>query len=522
MKRFISVLLSIMMLISFASFAAAEEKEMIDVTVVVYQRSSQGNAEDIWFWDYAKEAFGINFIVTQVTSASDYKALTFVGGTMVDLYYQMFVSSGEQIEYGSQGLIYDLAPYTTPEIMPNLNRIWDAHPEYKALWTTGNGEIWSLGAFNNANSSAMSFFINEAWLKDAGLELPETLDDLDVVLAAFKERGEDVVPMTGDLGNIPRMIANAFGWTTYGASYLTTIAMLDDQPIFIYGDRERFVPFMQKMNEYWNAGYFSVNLFDDQYAGTETSAQMASNLTGINQNTSGAANIQDWVSMKPLTSEWNDTPKMPRTFGVVNNQSFVISKNCDESKIERLMQFADWHYNYDNYLLQHWGPSAEETDILYGLKSGYTTSVNPDTGLLVYTAQEVIDGDYTSWGDYNNRRIQPIIGGYVGLTYDMFGDATRQYNPPTYAKGVEENMLPYLVDTRYPEIRFFTADVNARVGELATQINSYVTGEYAKFVHGDIEFTEENIDNFYATLESLGYEEYLGIYTDYYFNEYLG
>jgi hypothetical protein len=46
-------------------------------------------------------------------------------------------------------------------------------------------------------------------------------------------------------------------------------------PLFIYADEERFPEFMQLMKDYIAAGYFSSDVFSDQYAGEQTKAQKA-------------------------------------------------------------------------------------------------------------------------------------------------------------------------------------------------------------------------------------------------------
>ena len=112
MKKLLSILLSLVLLSSLC--AAFAEEDVIDVSIVVYQRSNQGNADNIWWWDYCREQFGINFTVTQVTSASDYKSIAFASGDMPDVFYQMFMSSAQQVEFGeTSGLLIDLAPYIT-------------------------------------------------------------------------------------------------------------------------------------------------------------------------------------------------------------------------------------------------------------------------------------------------------------------------------------------------------------------------------------------------------------------------
>ena len=216
MKKLLSILLSLVLLSSLC--AAFAEEDVIDVSIVVYQRSNQGNADDIWWWDYCREQFGINFTVTQVTSASDYKSIAFASGDMPDVFYQMFMSSAQQVEFGeTSGLLIDLAPYITPEIMPNLTRILDSNPTYRAMLTASNGAIYSLGSFNNANNSCMTFYINQKWLDEAGLEVPTTWEELKEAALALTVRDENGVvtragfafPMSG--GNMVEYDVFVFG-----------------------------------------------------------------------------------------------------------------------------------------------------------------------------------------------------------------------------------------------------------------------------------------------------------------------
>ena len=55
------------------------------MSIVVYQRSGQGKADDIWFWEYARQEMNIDFDVTQVTSASEYKSTAFATDSLPDI-----------------------------------------------------------------------------------------------------------------------------------------------------------------------------------------------------------------------------------------------------------------------------------------------------------------------------------------------------------------------------------------------------------------------------------------------------
>ncbi len=535
MKKFLSILLAVALVLSLGAVAFADpiidepawDVEVLPAEVVVYLRSNQGSWENIWWWDFCREYFKIDFKVTQSTSPSDYKAIAFMGGEMPDLFYQFFFGNSAYVEMGDlNGYLLDLNPYITPELMPNLTRILDSMPGTREMLQTQSGAIYGIGSFGNSEGAIMSFYINQRWLDEANLALPETLEEFEVAMEAFKARGEDVVPIGGDLGNGPRLLANALGWTSQSASYLTSIALYDGQPEFIYGNKEMFPIFMQYMKKWIDNGYFSKNIFASQVSGDEETALKAADKVGVSQNTSMAINADEWTHVKWLTSQWNDTPQVARTTGALTNASFVLdaaladpamkNKGYDPALLERLIKFGDWHYDYDNYQISHNGPSAEDTEWLLGLKSGWT-AIKGDDGRYTFQIAEVTDGDFSSQGDYNNQRVQGIIGGYVGLTYDMWGEANWPINPTQYKNNIDVNSYPYVVDG-YPAIYFFSLEDVDTISAKGTAINTYVNEQYAYFLDGTLEINDKNLETYFAQIDALGFQEYQAIYVDYYNN----
>ncbi len=487
--------------------------DMIEADIVVYRRSYQGDAADIWWWDFCREYFKIDFTVTQTTSPSDYKSIAFMGGNMPDVFYQLYMGNSAQVEWGDvNGYLLNMEPYMTPELMPNLTRIFNKLPNAKKSLQTQSGAIYSLGSFGNPNQSNMSFYINKGWLDDAGLSVPTTLNEFETALAAFKARGSDVVPMVGDLGNTPRYLANAMGWVINSASYLTqpTLRKGSDGKYhaeYMYGNEELFPVFMTYMKKWIDAGYFSSKLFSSWEAGDEASVLKAQDKAGFEQNISGVFNPSDWVSAKFLTSQWNSAPQVGRTYNAISNQSFNLDAGLAErgetAKIRRLMKWCDWHYDYDNYNLSHRGPAASDTQWLLGLKSGWTRTTD-DNGRQVYTCAEMTE-EGISFGDYQNRYVQGIIGGYVGLSYDMFGSS--------------ESAPSYIVDG-FPQSYFLSMDDTYLQSELSWQINTYVNEQYQAFISGEKAINDANMDAFYAGLYELNFEQYENIITNYYEKNY--
>ncbi len=122
------------------------------------------------------------------------------GNQLPDAFIAVGFSQNDINEYGGDGTFIDLTPYITPEIMPNLYKILEEHPDIKAGITQADGCIYGLpsgelmgtaaiGAEDDLSIYAIPEFsmINKTWLDELGLEMPTNLTELHDVLVAFKD-----------------------------------------------------------------------------------------------------------------------------------------------------------------------------------------------------------------------------------------------------------------------------------------------------------------------------------------------
>lgn len=77
--------------------------------------------------------------------------------------------------------------------IPNLKRIFDEFPEYKALVTAPDGNIYGCPYIVQMRGLILSpgpIMINKNWLDKCGLEIPTSIDELHNALLAFKAYGD--------------------------------------------------------------------------------------------------------------------------------------------------------------------------------------------------------------------------------------------------------------------------------------------------------------------------------------------
>lgn len=186
MKKIVSLLLALMMLLSGA--ALAEEK--VNLTAFQYSLDNQNVAfNELWFFEQLEEKTGVH-VDFQIVKDADWSTqlnLMFASGEYTDMILRNPV---DVEEYGvTQGLLMPLDEYLTEEIMPNymsrinLNNAGDSIP-------ASDGKSYYVGYLiaQNVNHNS-TWYINKTLLAELGLEVPTTIEEYTEVLRAFKAHG---------------------------------------------------------------------------------------------------------------------------------------------------------------------------------------------------------------------------------------------------------------------------------------------------------------------------------------------
>ena len=130
--------------------------------------------------------------------------------TLPDFVFNAGFGEADLLKYGKQGVIINLEEYID-KYMPNLKKVFDQAPEYKAMCMDADGHIWALPWIEQLGYQKTAIqlldnmpFINVAWLNFLGLEMPTTVDEF--VLIAFRDNADklkaefsidgDIIPMS--------------------------------------------------------------------------------------------------------------------------------------------------------------------------------------------------------------------------------------------------------------------------------------------------------------------------------------
>lgn len=154
--------------------------------------SSVGDTE---FAKYLEEATGIKVTYESPAPGTVGEAwnLLLASDNLPDILMSgaMGLDPSQQQEWLDTGVVIALDPYLEAGIMPNLKKIFDENPELADMAKTFNGEITYAPMILEDDSmrSYMVYIIRQDLLDKLDLESPETIEEWETVLRAFKKAG---------------------------------------------------------------------------------------------------------------------------------------------------------------------------------------------------------------------------------------------------------------------------------------------------------------------------------------------
>lgn len=551
MKKLVSLLLAVALLVSvFSTLAVAEEK--VTVSLLTTRNSTATNdIEDVWFFKYLAQKMNVDFELEQTLETDQRISLMFASDSVPDLVWGIGLSNNDVMVYGVQeGMLLNWKDLITPELMPNTYQAMQDYPDAFTASTAPDGNIYTLpmitGSSYYANtgsfSAAIRMYINKDWMDACGItELPTTLDEYLEVLRTFKEKdpmglGENNIPLIGNQEKDKTFVWNALGFHGTATQAYGTSFDLKDNQLVLPCYTEEAKEFITFYNTLYKEGLISPDYFTlDQ---TAARGLMASGVCGVLGDSTLAA-IGDawssWIALSPLTSNVNDVAVAAFNPGYSVGQLYASAYT---EHPEVLARIVDYMYSDEGALYYNYGP-MKGTEETLGMVDGWYYDENNRI-----TTDKVVNGEFTDISEYAYQYIKSyssapgrfdhysqtaaamagiefpgkemtIVDKLTGaeipsLIMDVYTDDN---NDGHWRITQSEAMIDHLTAVRLPDV-YLTAEQNQRVADLSTVINDYVTAESAKFIVGTRPLSE--LDAYFEELKSLGIEEYIAIYQEAY------
>ena len=268
-------------------FPLAEKAEISGLTSYPVGTESEPNNRTIFKRLEEKTNVHVNWKTIQSDQWGDKIALEMANiKTLPEFISPAGLGDADILKYAKQGVIIPLEDYITPELMPNLCRVFEQAPEYKDMCKDENGHIWTLpwieqlGVGKTAIQTIGNMpFINTAWLDFLGLEMPTTVDEFEQVLIAFRDNADalkaefnidgDIIPLACIVngGNEDcRVLCNGFGEGYGDPDDWRHIVITDDKQVICAATTEGWRDGVEWLHKLYTEGLFDPDAFTQEWS----------------------------------------------------------------------------------------------------------------------------------------------------------------------------------------------------------------------------------------------------------------
>lgn len=445
--------------------------------------------------------------------------------TLPEFVFNAGFGDSDLLKYAKQGVIIPLEDYID-KYMPNLSKVFEQAPEYKAMCTDTDGHIWALPWIEQLGYQKTAIqtvgnmsFINVAWLDFLNLEMPTTVDEFEAVLVAFRDNAAalkaefnidgDIIPMScimNDGDQDPYILINGFGEGYGDPDRGTHLAVTDDGKIISVATTEGFKEGTAWLHSLYEQGLIDVEAFTQEWSTYVAKGKSGRYGVCFSWDVANIATLDGWEPLPPLAADTtNITPQTASfTSGFQRGRCVVTSVAQNPALV---CSWLDQMYAPIQSPQNNWGTYGE------------------DDGFDIFEMSTNANGDpmlkHAPLGDKSPvevREAESVNGPLAILDsyYDVYvtcpDDAQYRldwiediYTPEMHGKYCVPNLFMSTEDTT--TISNLGADLTKCVNEFKSR--AVMEG-----------FTDADWDQFQADLQSYKLDEYVALYQKY-FDAYL-
>lgn len=442
------------------------------------------------FFEELEKRTGVHleFIIPAAGNEKEAYNLMIASGELADIITHNGYEYPEGLDAAvDDGYYLDLTPYLDT-CLPDYNRVRTSDPVMEKSTTTDKGRVVGLHIlYTEKQGPWMGMQIRKDWLDELGLDMPETYDELETVLKAFKEEKNAYAPISiGKKGTMETSHALSAG---YGV--METYQQVDGK--VLYGPMEEgWREYLTMLNRWYEEGLIDPDFMTN--GGWQVDTGMVLNgdtgvwnamYTMISQYEADG-NIEV-VPMASPKKEKGDKLHIRREDGYVGN-CVAISADCKYPEIAMKL----WNYLY-----------SEEGSLLanYGIEG--------DTFNYVDGKPQVSD-KITNNADYSMSQAQALylmppsrFGGLYDWTRELASVPEKDVKAFDIWSEADDS---YIIPSRIS----LSSEEASEFAKLNAEITTYMEENSVKFITGVLDIDTE-WDNYVQQLKDLGVERAIEI-----------
>ncbi len=477
-------------------FSVMVPSEAADKPEGLYQKSLerlQSMTDVPITWEYMSDVDAASTLKMQIAS-----------GDFPEVVIGNWFQPSDISQYAVNGNLIALEDFINEKDTPNIYKLYQERPAIKAASVTPDGHIYTLPGIKEFMPDYIEniMYINKTWLDKLDLDVPTTLDELKVVLKAFKEKDPngngkaDEIPVTFYAKHsqaYPEVLLSSWGMSTKFGAWDSWLTVQDGEV--------KFTPVMDEWKEMisyyrdlYKDGLLDVEAFTHTGAQFATKRSASVSKVGVHwSNADAMANSDEYIAIEPLSADGKIQPVWRIHPGYIGTKDFlVIFKTCKNP--QEVLKWADKFYEIDHSIQNAFGEVGENSTIS---KAGDN-----------YVWNELPEGKALDSYLYS---CVLTAGMPCFIPEEVYGSEKLPLRPEQEEKvAVYEQYEKYLDDEVWPR-PYYAVDEANKLSELTTDIFTLVETKMARWITG-AENLDEDWEGYKADLKRMGADEMLGIY----------
>lgn len=477
------------------------------ISLEFFVRKTPGTTEnwnDVMIWNEYEKMTNIDIKWEQIPNEGleEKRNLVLASGNLPDAFYSSTMPTLDLMKYGEQGVFIALNDLIDKHA-PNLKKIFEQYPEVEKGLTFPDGNIYSFPTIYSPDFTSFLIgarpWINQKWLDQLGMDMPETTDEFYNYLKAVKETDlngngkADEIPYGGtSIDGLIDWLKGSYGLGNRGNRH----SYIDMDP---KGEQLRFIPIsdeykemLQFVNKLYSEGLIEKNIYT-----IEHNQYLANGAEGIYGSTNYYSpdilfgeKGKDLVGAMPLAGPYGDQmyTGVYSTLGRIDG--FIITSANEHP--EATVRWMDYFY------------SDEGAKLFFMGIEGETYEETPD-GELKFLEKITNSSDGLTFEQELSKYLTYPNGAYPGIVKEEYFEGSE--SAPSSLEAAEK-LKPYIVEERWPSFTY-TVEENNKMASLSYDIETYVKEMRDRFITGDISFSEW--DGYVNTINNMGLEDYMDI-----------
>lgn len=382
---------------------------------------------------------------------------------------------------------------------PNLKEYLKENPEIDRMVKTDDGTYYCFPFIRGSEKLLFNTgpMVRQDWLDEVGLKRPETVDEWEKVLTAFKDKKGASAPFTYQYSAIALTDNNPFAFA-FGAP--RGFYINDDGKVHFGAVEEGYKEYLQTMNRWMKNGLLDMDLAT--LTGDQVSAKITNGSAGASFGYAGSG-MGNWMASGTATdpqyllvpTKWPVTKEGDKPqFGRRENNypgvgSAAITTSC--KNVELAAKLLDWGYSKEGHMAFNFGQEGVSYEMKDGIPT-YTDLIthNPD-GLSLSAAI----ASYTR-ANYSGPFVQDEA--YINQYYAL--DSQKESLKVWSDTDAKKHVIPPITPT---------VDESKDLAQIMNEIGTYREEMSLKFILGTKSFDEW--DDYVKTIQSMKLDRALEI-----------